>query len=60
MKNPPLLSLQSREALVLFATLLETARRERWMSQTELAERAGCIRDASPDKEKRKQAQATQ
>lgn len=44
MKKTPLLSLQSREALTLFATLLETARRERRMSQAELAERAGVSR----------------
>ena len=41
MKKPPLLSVQSREALALFATLLETARREHQMSQAELAERSG-------------------
>lgn len=44
MKKSPLLSLQSREALALFATLLETARHERQMSQAELAERAGISR----------------
>ncbi|MCB1767513.1 MAG: helix-turn-helix transcriptional regulator [Candidatus Competibacteraceae bacterium] len=44
MKKSPLLSLQSHEALALFATLLETARRERQMSQAELAERAGISR----------------
>ena len=44
MKKLPLLSLQSREALALFATLLETARHERRISQAELAERAGISR----------------
>lgn len=44
MKKPPLLSPQSREALAFFATLLETARHERRMSQAELAERAGISR----------------
>jgi transcriptional regulator with XRE-family HTH domain len=41
MKNTPALSIASREALLLIAARLEFARRERGMTQTELAERAG-------------------
>jgi transcriptional regulator with XRE-family HTH domain len=41
MKNTPALSIASREALSLLAARLELARRERGMTQMDLAERAG-------------------
>lgn len=41
MKNSPALSIASRETLSLLATRLELARRERGMTQSDLAERAG-------------------
>ena len=41
MKNSPALSIATREILSLLAAQLELARRERGMTQTELAERAG-------------------
>lgn len=41
MKNTPALSIATREALSLLAARLELARRERGMTQFELAERAG-------------------
>lgn len=41
MKNTPALSIATRELLSLLAAQLELARRERGMTQSELAERAG-------------------
>ena len=41
MKNTPAISTASHEALSLLAARLELARRERRMTQMELAERAG-------------------
>ena len=41
MKNTPALSIATREALSLLAARLELARRERGLTQADLAERAG-------------------